>query len=192
MYKISSTRSSNKKKPPTSTGDLLPSSSMEFSDDDRDPDYNLSDDDKSKSSLTDSVHSQADSEENSSSATPLYSNPLARFRPVSTNSSGKNSAPSPLAGKSGSNILTVQEWTDRMVELSQGTGESPHQFRSCRILLHGIPSSLTDPSNAPSEYGSFFFELYQIGERTGLPFHESRIRRLLKSGAWEIFRTQSL
>ena len=160
---------------------------MEFSDDDRDPDYNLSDDDKSKSSLTDSVHSQADSEENSSSATPLYSNPLARFRPVSTNSSGKNSAPSPLAGKSGSNILTVQEWTDRMVELSQGTGESPHQFRSCRILLHGIPSSLTDPSNAPSEYGSFFFELYRIGERTGLPFHESRIRRLLKSGAWEIF-----
>ena len=156
---------------------------MENSDDDEDLDYRPSDE-ESKSSITESAESSSDSDDDEgSNAQPIYMNPLAKYRPGPSAPGSKNpNSPSP----GGSEFLPLRTWTEKIVEVSQGTGSSPHQFRSSKILLHGIPANITDQSDNKG-YGEFFMELYQIGERTGLLFHEKRILKLFKGGAWEIF-----
>ena len=144
---------------------------MENSDDDEDLDYRPSDE-ESKSSITESAESSSDSDDDEgSNAQPIYMNPLAKYRPGPSAPGSKNpNSPSP----GGSEFLPLRTWTEKIVEVSQGTGSSPHQFRSSKILLHGIPANITDQSDNKG-YGEFFMALYQIGERTGLLFHEKRI-----------------
>ena len=161
---------------------------MEQSDDEDEEDdeeYSPSEE-KSVSTLAESEDSEGDSENHGSTSGPIYINPLANYRPGPPPSGGKISNRS-LKSSNALDPLNSQDWAGRIVEISQGSPLNPHQFRSSRVLLHGIPSALTDSINLAIGYSTFFIELYQIGERTGLSFNAKKIIKLLKGGAWEIF-----
>ena len=97
---------------------------------------------------------------------------MAGYKPASKTTS----APIPAT-------LDFPSWLESILQLSKGPENSPSEFISDRILLHGIPSKFCNPANIRE----FLGELYWISEHTGLQFDCAKIEEANRGNSWELF-----